>query len=235
MKVKYEKILLKLSGEALSGNGEIFSGETIDFMVEEIKKVLNLGVKVGIVVGGGNIFRGRMGEGRGFDRVVGDYVGMLSTVINSLILSEKFRIAGVDSVVFSGIESPLVYYPVDVNRAKILFNEGKVVFFAGGTSNPFFTTDSAAALRAVEMECKLLIKATKVDGLYDKDPAKFADAKFIERATYNEVIEKDLNVMDITAFSMCKEYGIKIVITNFFKKDNLLNIVTGKIRGSVIE
>ncbi len=235
MNIKFKRILLKISGEALSQNGEIFSLDVIDFIGEELKKILDLGVKVGIVIGGGNIFRGKFGEGEGFRRIVGDYVGMMATVMNSLILSERFKKFGINSVVFSGIEAPLVKYPVDVLKAKKLFDEGKVIFFGGGTSNPYFTTDSAAALRAVEMNCDLLVKATKVDGLYDRDPVKFKDAKLIKLATYNEVIERDLNVMDLTAFSMCKEYDIKIAITNLFAQDNLLKIVKGENPGSFIQ
>ncbi len=235
MNLKHKRILLKLSGEALSKGKDIFSLDVIDFIANELKKVLSLGVKVGIVIGGGNIFRGKLGEDEGFNRVVGDYVGMMATVMNALVVSERFKNIGIKSVVFSGIESPMVIYPVDVLKAKTFFEEGQVVFFAGGTSNPYFTTDSAAALRAVEMGCDLLVKATKVDGLYDKDPMKFDGAKFIKKATYNEVIEGNLNVMDLTAFSLCKEYGVKIAITNLFTEDNLLKIVMGENPGSLIE
>ena len=191
----YKKILLKLSGEALMGDQEFgISSDVITSYAKQIKEIVDLGVEVSIVIGGGNIFRGLSGAAQGVDRVTGDHMGMLATVINSLALQNSIEKLGIPTRVQTAIEMPKVAEPFIKRRAQRHLEKGRVVIFGAGTGNPYFTTDTAAALRAIEMETDVVIKATKVDGIYDKDPVKYPDAKKYETVTYNEVLAKDLKV-----------------------------------------
>ena len=231
----YKKILLKLSGEALMGEQEFgISSDVITSYAKQIKEIVDLGVEVSIVIGGGNIFRGISGAAQGVDRVTGDHMGMLATVINSLALQNSIEKLGVPTRVQTAIEMPKVAEPFIKRRAQRHLEKGRVVIFGAGTGNPYFTTDTAAALRAIEMETDVVIKATKVDGIYDKDPVKFADAKKYEKVTYNEVLAKDLKVMDATAISLCRENKLPIIVFNSLIEGNLKKVVMGEHIGTTV-
>ena len=231
----YKKILLKLSGEALMGEQEFgISSDVITSYAKQIKEIVDLGVEVSIVIGGGNIFRGISGAAQGVDRVTGDHMGMLATVINSLALQNSIEKLGVPTRVQTAIEMPKVAEPFIKRRAQRHLEKGRVVIFGAGTGNPYFTTDTAAALRAIEMGTDVVIKATKVDGIYDKDPVKFADAKKYEKVTYNEVLAKDLKVMDATAISLCRENKLPIIVFNSLIEGNLKKVVMGEDIGTTV-
>ena len=231
----YKKILLKLSGEALMGDQEFgISSDVIASYAKQIKEIVDLGVEVSIVIGGGNIFRGLSGAAQGVDRVTGDHMGMLATVINSLALQNSIEKLGVPTRVQTAIEMPKIAEPFIKRRAQRHLEKGRVVIFGAGTGNPYFTTDTAAALRAIEMETDVVIKATKVDGIYDKDPVKFADAKKYEKVTYNEVLAKDLKVMDATAISLCRENKLPIIVFNSLVEGNLKKVVMGENIGTTV-
>ena len=231
----YKKILLKLSGEALMGDQEFgISSDVITSYAKQIKEIVDLGVEISIVIGGGNIFRGISGAAQGVDRVTGDHMGMLATVINSLALQNSIEKLGVPTRVQTAIEMPKVAEPFIKRRAQRHLEKGRVVIFGAGTGNPYFTTDTAAALRAIEMETDVVIKATKVDGIYDKDPVKFADAKKYEKVTYNEVLAKDLKVMDATAISLCRENKLPIIVFNSLVEGNLKKVVMGENIGTTV-
>lgn len=231
----YKKILLKLSGEALMGEQEFgISSDVITSYAKQIKEIVDLGVEVSIVIGGGNIFRGISGAAQGVDRVTADHMGMLATVINSLALQNSIEKLGVPTRVQTAIEMPKVAEPFIKRRAQRHLEKGRVVIFGAGTGNPYFTTDTAAALRAIEMETDVVIKATKVDGIYDKDPVKFADAKKYETVTYNEVLAKDLKVMDATAISLCRENKLPIIVFNSLVEGNLKKVVMGEHIGTTV-
>ena len=231
----YKKILLKLSGEALMGEQEFgISSDVITSYAKQIKEIVDLGVEVSIVIGGGNIFRGISGAAQGVDRVTGDHMGMLATVINSLALQNSIEKLGVPTRVQTAIEMPKVAEPFIKRRAQRHLEKGRVVIFGAGTGNPYFTTDTAAALRAIEMETDVVIKATKVDGIYDKDPVKFADAKKYEKITYNEVLAKDLKVMDATAISLCRENKLPIIVFNSLIEGNLKRVIMGENIGTTV-
>lgn len=231
----YKKILLKLSGEALMGDQEFgISSDVIASYAKQIKEIVDLGVEVSIVIGGGNIFRGLSGAAQGVDRVTGDHMGMLATVINSLALQNSIEKLGVPTRVQTAIEMPKVAEPFIKRRAQRHLEKGRVVIFGAGTGNPYFTTDTAAALRAIEMETDVVIKATKVDGIYDKDPVKYPDAKKYETVTYNEVLAKDLKVMDATAISLCRENKLPIIVFNSLIEGNLKKVVMGKHIGTIV-
>ena len=231
----YKKILLKLSGEALMGEQEFgISSDVITSYAKQIKEIVDLGVEVSIVIGGGNIFRGISGAAQGVDRVTGDHMGMLATVINSLALQNSIEKLGVPTRVQTAIEMPKVAEPFIKRRAQRHLEKGRVVIFGAGTGNPYFTTDTAAALRAIEMETDVVIKATKVDGIYDKDPVKFADAKKYEKVTYNEVLAKDLKVMDVTAISLCRENKLPIIVFNSLVEGNLKKVIMGENIGTTV-
>ncbi|WP_315336060.1 UMP kinase [Fusobacterium pseudoperiodonticum] len=231
----YKKILLKLSGEALMGEQEFgISSDVITSYAKQIKEIVDLGVEVSIVIGGGNIFRGISGAAQGVDRVTGDHMGMLATVINSLALQNSIEKLGVPTRVQTAIEMPKVAEPFIKRRAQRHLEKGRVVIFGAGTGNPYFTTDTAAALRAIEMETDVVIKATKVDGIYDKDPVKFADAKKYEKVTYNEVLAKDLKVMDATAISLCRENKLPIIVFNSLVEGNLKKVIMGENIGTTV-
>jgi len=231
----YKKILLKLSGEALMGDQEFgISSDVITSYAKQIKEIVDLGVEVSIVIGGGNIFRGISGAAQGVDRVTGDHMGMLATVINSLALQNSIEKLGVPTRVQTAIEMPKVAEPFIKRRAQRHLEKGRVVIFGAGTGNPYFTTDTAAALRAIEMETDVVIKATKVDGIYDKDPVKYPDAKKYETVTYNEVLAKDLKVMDATAISLCRENKLPIIVFNSLIEGNLKKVVMGEHIGTIV-
>ena len=231
----YKKILLKLSGEALMGDQEFgISSDVIASYAKQIKEIVDLGVEVSIVIGGGNIFRGLSGAAQGVDRVTGDHMGMLATVINSLALQNSIEKLGVPTRVQTAIEMPKVAEPFIKRRAQRHLEKGRVVIFGAGTGNPYFTTDTAAALRAIEMGTDVVIKATKVDGIYDKDPVKFADAKKYEKVTYNEVLAKDLKVMDATAISLCRENKLPIIVFNSLIEGNLKRVIMGENIGTTV-
>ena len=231
----YKKILLKLSGEALMGDQEFgISSDVITSYAKQIKEIVDLGVEVSIVIGGGNIFRGISGAAQGVDRVTGDHMGMLATVINSLALQNSIEKLGVPTRVQTAIEMPKIAEPFIKRRAQRHLEKGRVVIFGAGTGNPYFTTDTAAALRAIEMETDVVIKATKVDGIYDKDPVKYPDAKKYETVTYNEVLAKDLKVMDATAISLCRENKLPIIVFNSLIEGNLKKVVMGEHIGTTV-
>ena len=231
----YKKILLKLSGEALMGDQEFgISSDVITSYAKQIKEIVDLGVEVSIVIGGGNIFRGLSGAAQGVDRVTGDHMGMLATVINSLALQNSIEKLEVPTRVQTAIEMPKVAEPFIKRRAQRHLEKGRVVIFGAGTGNPYFTTDTAAALRAIEMETDVVIKATKVDGIYDKDPVKYPDAKKYETVTYNEVLAKDLKVMDATAISLCRENKLPIIVFNSLVEGNLKKVVMGEHIGTTV-
>ena len=231
----YKKILLKLSGEALMGDQEFgISSDVIASYAKQIKEIVDLGVEVSIVIGGGNIFRGLSGAAQGVDRVTGDHMGMLATVINSLALQNSIEKLGVPTRVQTAIEMPKVAEPFIKRRAQRHLEKGRVVICGAGTGNPYFTTDTAAALRASEMETNVVIKATKVDGIYDKDPVKYPDAKKYETVTYNEVLAKDLKVMDATAISLCRENKLPIIVFNSLIEGNLKKVVMGEHIGTTV-
>ena len=231
----YKKILLKLSGEALMGEQEFgISSDVIASYAKQIKEIVDLGVEVSIVIGGGNIFRGISGAAQGVDRVTGDHMGMLATVINSLALQNSIEKLGVPTRVQTAIEMPKVAEPFIKRRAQRHLEKGRVVIFGAGTGNPYFTTDTAAALRAIEMGTDVVIKATKVDGIYDKDPVKYPDAKKYETVTYNEVLAKDLKVMDATAISLCRENKLPIIVFNSLIEGNLKRVIMGENIGTTV-
>lgn len=234
---RYKRILLKLSGETLHSpkTGYNLDAEVIHDVASQIKAVQERGVEIALVVGGGNIYRGLAGEKHGISRSQGDYMGMLATCINSLALQAKLEQLGVETRVMSAITMPRVAEPFIVRRATRHLSKGRVVIFAAGTGNPFFTTDSAAALRASEIGADCLLKGTKVDGIYNKDPMKYEDAQRYEHLTYQEAISKQLKVMDTAAFSLCQENHIPIIVFNFFKPDELKRVVDGEPVGTHIQ
>ena len=210
------------------------SSDVIASYAKQIKEIVDLGVEVSIVIGGGNIFRGISGAAQGVDRVTGDHMGMLATVINSLALQNSIEKLGVPTRVQTAIEMPKIAEPFIKRRAQRHLEKGRVVIFGAGTGNPYFTTDTAAALRAIEMGTDVVIKATKVDGIYDKDPVKFADAKKYEKVTYNEVLAKDLKVMDATAISLCRENKLPIIVFNSLIEGNLKKVIMGENIGTTV-
>ncbi len=233
----YKRILLKLSGESLaSGGGHGIDARMLNAYVEEIKSVYEKGIEVAVVLGGGNIFRGVSGSGKGFDRVQGDYMGMLATVINSLALQSALDNAGIKSAVLSGIAIDPVCERMSRKRAIGLLEQGFVTIISGGTGNPFFTTDSAAALRAVEIKADLLLKGTRVDGVYTADPEKDPNATKFSEITFDEAYKRNLRIMDLTAFTLCSENNIPIIVFDVHKSGNLKEIILdGKTNGTLVK
>ena len=231
-KPAYKRILLKLSGEALMGDDAYgINRATITNIVEQIKEIVDLGVEVGIVIGGGNIFRGVAPAAEGMDRATADYMGMLATVMNALTLQDAMRHIGVEARVQSALSIEFVESYV---RAKALraLEKGRVVIFGAGTGNPFFTTDTAAALRGAEIDAEIVLKATKVDGIYSADPKKDPTATMYEMVTFDEAIRKDLKVMDATAFTLCRDQKLPITVFNIFKEGALKKVVMGENEGT---
>ncbi len=233
---RYRRVLLKLSGEAFAGEqGYGIDPDFLEYISHEIRSVYDLGVQVAIVIGGGNIFRGFEGEGIGIDRATADYMGMLATVINALALQSALeRHVSIPTRVLSAMEMRQVAEPYIRRRAVRHLEKGRAVIFAGGTGNPFFSTDTAAALRAAEIDAEVLLKATKVGGIYDKDPQKYPDAVLIKEISYLEVINRGIRVMDHTALTMCRENQIPIIVFNIREKGNLRSVVLGDDVGSVV-
>ena len=232
---RYNRILLKLSGESLMGSQRYgISTEVLNSYARQIGKVVNSGVEVGIVIGGGNIFRGLIGQSRGFDRVKGDQMGMLATIINSLALQSALETAGVRSRVLTSIRMEPIGEYYSKARALELMGEGYVVIIGGGTSNPFFSTDSASALRGIELEADVLLKGTRVDGVYTADPEKDPSAVKFDEITFDEVYARNLKVMDMTAFTLCKENGLSIVVFDMDTEGNLEKVVGGEKLGTLV-
>ncbi|HXG66318.1 MAG TPA: UMP kinase [Blastocatellia bacterium] len=232
----YKRVLLKLSGEALIGDqGFGIDPTTINRIAEEVKEVHALGVQIAIVVGGGNIFRGVALSAQGMDRASADYMGMLATVINSLALQDALERQGVFTRVMTAIEMREVAEPFIRRRAIRHVEKGRVVIFAAGTGNPYFTTDSAAALRACEILADAILKGTKVEGIYTADPKKDATATMFERLTYRDVIQLDLKVMDTSAISLCRERGLPIHVFNLYKRGNIARVICGEKVGTVVQ
>jgi uridylate kinase len=232
---KYRRILLKMSGEVLGGSsGSGIDAEALHGMAAQIREVKELGVQVVVVIGGGNIFRGISGGDKGIERATGDYMGMLATVINSLALQDALEKQGIPTRVQSAIAMSQVAEPFIRRRAVRHLEKGRVVIFGGGTGNPYFSTDTAAALRANEIGAEAILKATKVDGIYDSDPKKNPDAKRYDEITYTEALTKRLKVMDSTAFSMCMDNKMPIIVFDFFKPHNLREVVLGKKVGTLV-
>src|ERR1700752_1811050 len=232
---KYGRILLKLSGEALGGEtGVGISAGAVRDMAEQIREVRELGVQVVVVVGGGNIFRGLPGSERGIERATGDYMGMLATIINALALQDALEKLGVATRVQTAITMSQVAEPFIRRRAVRHLEKGRVVIFGGGTGNPYFSTDTAAALRANEIGAEVILKATKVDGIYDCDPKANPNAKRFSRISYLEALQRELKVMDSTAFSMCKDNRMPIIVFDLFKPHNLKRVVLGEKVGTLV-
>lgn len=235
MQPKFKRVLLKLSGEALMGDqGFGISPDTIKYVAEEVRSLHELGVEVAIVVGGGNIFRGIAASSYGMDRASADHMGMLATVINSLALSDALEKNGVPTRVQSAINMHEIAEPFIRRKAIRHMEKGRAVIFAAGTGSPYFTTDTAAVLRAQEIHADILMKATKVDGVYDSDPEKNPDAKFIKQITYMEVLEKQLQVMDMTAISLAMDNHLPLVVFNLLTGGNIRSAVCGEAVGTRI-
>jgi len=234
--MKFKRVLLKLSGESLMGDGQYgISTNQLELYAGEIQKIVNKGVEVAVVLGGGNIFRGLQGTKKGMDRVQGDYMGMLATVINSMALQATLDTLNIKSVILSGIEINPVTKLMSRRRAIEKLCQGYVVIISGGTGNPYFTTDSAAALRALEIKADAILKGTRVDGIYTADPEKVKDAVKFDSLTFDEAYEKKLNIMDLTAFTLCKENDLPIVVFDINGKDNLLRIINGEKVGTIVK
>ena len=234
-KPRYRRILLKLSGEALGGvEGQGINPEAVHDMACQVAEVQQLGVEVVIVVGGGNIFRGLQGSEKGIERATGDYMGMLATVINALALQDALEKQGVATRVQSAINMTQIAEPFIRRRAVRHLEKGRVVIFAAGTGNPYFSTDTAAALRANEIGAEVVLKATKVDGIYDSDPKKNPDAKRFDHITYTDALSKRLQVMDSTAFSLCMDNKMPIIVFDMNKPDNIRLAITGETVGTLV-
>jgi len=234
--IQFNRILLKLSGEALmAGRSHGIDPRQLNDFIEEISEVTRMGTQVGIVVGGGNIFRGISGVEAGFDRVKGDYMGMLATVINGLALQSAFHSRGVTARLFTAIRMEPVaeyYYKPAVIGA---LENGEIVIFSGGTGNPYFTTDTAATLRAVEMEADVMLKGTRVDGVYTADPEKDPEAEKYDEITFDEALQKKLRILDLTAFTMCRENDLPIIVFNMNEKGNLKKLISGEKIGTLVK
>jgi len=235
--LRYRRILLKLSGEALVGERDFgIDPKVVDSIAREVAEVHRLGVQIGLVLGGGNIFRGvSVAAHGGVDRVTGDHMGMLATVMNGLAFQDALESMGLETRVLSGLEMPQVAEPFIRRRANRHLDRGRVVILVAGTGNPYFTTDTAAALRAMEIRAEVLLKATKVDGVYDRDPEVDSDARMIEETSYREVLAKELRVMDAAAISLCMDNRLPIVVFNLNKPGNILSVVRGEKIGSLVK
>lgn len=236
MAIKYKRILLKLSGESLMGTQQYgIEPAMLYHYAEQIKELVDLGVEVGVVIGGGNIFRGLQASKSGIERVQGDYMGMLATVINGMALQSSLEALGVFTRLISAIKMDQIAEPYIRRRAIRHLEKGRVVIFSGGTGNPYFTTDSAAALRASEVSADVILKGTRVDGIYTADPEKDPTATRFDRLTFTKVISLGLAVMDMTAFTICKENNVPIVVFDINDRSNLSRIVRGEMVGTLVE
>ena len=233
--MKYKRILLKLSGESLMGEQEYgISPEMLTQYAEEIKNAKNKGAEIAVVIGGGNIFRGLQGAAKGMDRVQGDYMGMLATVINSMALQAELEKQGVETELLSGLAIEPICKESSGKRIKSAVKAGKVVLIGGGTGNPYFTTDTASSLRAIEMQADVILKGTRVDGIYTADPEKNPDATKYDSLTYTEALSKQLKIMDLTAFALCQENRMPIYVFDMNRKGNLLKVIEGEHIGTIV-
>jgi uridylate kinase len=233
--LKYRRVLLKLSGEMLAGDQKFgISPPVVDSLTDEIRRVHDMGVKLGVVIGGGNIVRGTLASQQGMDRVNADYMGMLATVINALALQDWLERKQIETRVLTAIRMEQLAEPYIRRRAQRHLDKGRVVIFAGGTGNPYFSTDSAAVLRGIEMEADVIIKATKVDGVYTADPAKDASATFIPEISFLDALSRELGVMDAAALSLCKENGTPVVVMSLDHPDAVSRVVRGERLGTIV-
>ena len=233
---KYQRVLLKLSGEALQGSGEFgIDPRVLDRIALEVGQLIGIGVQVGLVVGGGNLFRGAALSAAGLDRVTGDHMGMLATTMNALALRDALERANIATTAMSAIPMSGVVHRFDRRAALRCLEQGDVVIFSAGTGNPFFTTDSAAALRAIEIDAELMLKATKVDGVYDADPGSNPDAKKFETLSYDEVLARKLGVMDLTAICLCRDHQMPVCVFEMENAGALVNIIVGGSEGTLIQ
>ncbi|MCK4533766.1 UMP kinase [bacterium] len=236
MKYKYKRILLKLSGESLAGKGKYgIDSFKVNSIAKQIKKIKRFPLEMGIVIGGGNIWRGMSATAKGFDRVTADYMGMLATVINALALQNALELQGIDTRLQTNIEMQKLAEPYILRRAVRHLEKGRLVIFAAGTGNPYFTTDTAAVLKAIEIKADIILKATNVDGVYNEDPRINPSAKKIKKITYLEAIKKRLKVMDITAFSLCMENKMPIIVFNLNGKNNIEKVISGEKVGTIVQ
>ncbi len=234
--MKYKRILLKISGEALQNKskGLNHDPEILADVAEQFKQMLSMGAEIAVVVGGGNIFRGLAGATAGTDRTTGDYMGMLATVINSLAIQSALENAGIETRVMTAITMPAIAEPFIRRKAMRHLEKGRVVIFGAGTGNPYFTTDSAAALRASEINADVLMKATKVDGIYTADPVTHPEATRFDQISYQDALSQQLKIMDAAAFSLCMENNIPIVVFDFFKENGIVEVLAGKDSGTLV-
>ena len=233
---RYKRIMIKISGEALAGSAKTgIDSSIVKKLADEIKTVSQAGFEIALVIGGGNIFRGGTGEALGVERTTGDHMGMLATVINALAMHSALSNSGVDSCVITSIEMNSIAEPYTIRNAKRSLAEKKVVLMAAGTGNPFFTTDTAACLRAAEIKADLVIKATKVSGVYDKDPEKHSDAVKFDQISFMDVLHKQLKVMDLTAISLCMENNLPIMVFNLFEDNSIMRALKGENVGTIIQ
>ena len=233
--MKYKRVLLKLSGEALMGDNQFgIDNARLRKYAEQIKEITDLGVELGIVIGGGNIFRGVQAEKGGMDRTHGDYMGMLATMINAMALQSSLESAGIDSRLLSAIEMKEIAEPYIRRRAVRHLEKGRLVIFGAGTGNPFFTTDSAASLRAIEINADVILKGTRVDGVYTQDPERDKNAEKYDTISFDDVYSNGLNVMDMTAFTLCKENDLSIIVFNMNVDGNLKRIIQGEPIGTIV-
>ena len=234
--MKYKRVLLKLSGEALLGDADYgIDSKRLAQYASEVKSIADMGVEVAIVIGGGNIYRGMNAEDNGIDRVQGDYMGMLATVINGMALQASLESAGVDTRLQTAIKMEQIAEPYIKRRATRHLEKGRVVIFGAGTGNPYFTTDTAATLRAIEIGADVILKGTRVDGIYTADPEKDSTATKYDKITFEEVYAKSLNIMDLTAFTLCKENDLPIVVFDMNKPGNLKELMKGENVGTLVE
>lgn len=235
MTLKYKRILLKFSGEALMGDGDFgLEAKTLQRVVAQVKELHDLGVEIGIVVGGGNIFRGAQIQGSGIARTTGDHMGMMATVINALALRDVIESFGMKSQILSAMSIEGISSGFNANTVKKQLADGEVLVFAAGTGSPFFTTDTAAALRGIEIDADIVLKATKVDGIYTADPVKDLTATRYKSLSYDEVIQKNLQVMDMTAFVLCRDHNMPIRVFDMFKDNAVIRIVKGDDEGTLV-
>ncbi len=234
--MKYKRLLVKVSGEALQNKakGLNHDPDILDGVADQFKQLLAMGAEIAVVVGGGNIFRGLAGATKGTDRTTGDFMGMLATVINSLAIQSSLENAGIQTRVMTAISMPAIAEPFIRRKAIRHLEKGRVVIFGAGTGNPYFTTDSAAALRASEIDADVLMKATKVDGIYTADPMKNPDAVRFDKISYQDALNKQLKIMDAAAFSLCMENNIPIVVFDFFKENGMVEVLEGKDSGTLV-
>jgi uridylate kinase len=234
--MKYKRILLKLSGESLMGNGEYgIDPKMLSKYANDINAIIKKGVEVAVVIGGGNIYRGIQSEGAGFDRVQGDYMGMLATIINGMALQSALESISIKTRLLTAIRMEQVAEPYIRRKAMSHLQKGRVVIFGGGTGNPYFTTDTAAVLRAIEIEADVILKGTRVDGIYSDDPEKNPSAKKYESISFDQVLQKKLSVMDLTAFTLCQENNLPIKVFNMNVEGNLTKVCEGKNVGTLVE